>query len=54
MIGLAAVNRTQLLPSLQNGETGAVKHLKQNIAAEIVLGALIVAVVGYLGLISPA
>lgn len=54
MIALAAINRTQLLPSLHNGEPGAVKHLKRNIAAEIGIGALIVAIVGYLGMISPS
>ncbi len=54
MIGLAAVNRSQLLPSLDNRETGAVGQLKRNIAAEILLGGLVVAIVGYLGMISPS
>jgi copper resistance protein D len=53
MIGLAAVNRTRLLPRLSSGETGATDQLTRNIGAEIVLGCLIIAAVGYLGLTSP-
>ena len=54
MIAYAAVNRSQLLPALENSDGGVVARLRHNVAAELVLGVLVVAVVGYLGLISPS
>jgi copper resistance protein D len=53
MIGLAAVNRSLLLPGLHNGEAMASRQMGYNLAAEIVLGATVVAIVGYLGMTAP-
>ena len=54
MIAFAAVNRSQLLPALEQGQGGVLARLRHNVAAELVLGALVVAIVGYLGMISPS
>lgn len=53
MIALAICNRSQLLPALRNREKGAVKSLARNVVAEIVLAFLVIAIVGYLGLMPP-
>jgi putative copper resistance protein D len=54
MIALAICNRSQLLPALRNGEKGAVRSLARNVVAEIALAFLVIAIVGYLGLMPPA
>jgi copper resistance protein D len=54
MIAFAAVNRSQLLPALENGEGGVLARLRHNVTAELVLAVLVVAIVGYLGMISPS
>lgn len=54
MIAYAAVNRSQLLPALENGEGGVLARLRHNVATELVLAVLVVAIVGYLGMISPS
>lgn len=54
MIALAAVNRSQLLPALRNGEKDALLRLRRNVAGEIALGASVIAIVGYLGLMPPS
>lgn len=53
MIALAAVNRLQLVPALgvRNGEV--TRQLAFSVLAEIVLGAFIIAIVGYLGQMPP-
>ena len=53
MIALAAANRLQLVPALgvKNGEV--TRQLAFSVAAEIVLGAAIIAIVGYLGQMPP-
>ena len=53
MIALAAANRLQLVPALgvKNGEV--TRQLAFSVLAEIVLGAAIIAIVGYLGQMPP-
>jgi len=54
MIVLAAVNRSQLLPALGHCDKGVVGRLKNNVVGEIVLALIVIAIVGYLGLMPPA
>lgn len=53
MIALAVINRSHLLPALRNHENGAVRRLHNNVMVEAVLGAAVIAIVGYLGLMPP-
>jgi len=53
MIGLAGVNRMQLVPALGHANDSVVHQLGRSVKAEIVLGLLIVSLVGYLGQIAP-
>jgi putative copper resistance protein D len=53
MIGLAAVNRSILLPGLHNGEANASRQMRYNTLVEIALGVTVVAIVGYLGMTAP-
>ncbi len=53
MIGLAAVNRSLLLPGLHNGEARASRQMGYNVVVEIALGVTVVAIVGYLGMTAP-
>jgi copper resistance protein D len=53
MIALAVINRMQLVPALRDGEYGITWFLGQSVRAEILLGALVVGIAGYLGLMPP-
>ena len=53
MIALAVINRMQLVPALGDGENKVTRFLAHSVAAEILLGALIVGLAGYLGLMPP-
>jgi putative copper resistance protein D len=54
MLGFAAMNRWVLTPRLGAGDPSAAIALRHNAIAEIVLGALVVALVGLLGITAPA
>jgi len=54
MLGVAAVNRWRLTPLLRTGDLRAAIALSRNASAEIVLGVLVVALVGLLGITAPA
>jgi putative copper resistance protein D len=57
MIALAVVNRLVIVPELGAGRPGddgqPIQHLARNARAELVLGVLIVAIVGALGIMAP-
>jgi putative copper resistance protein D len=53
MIALAAVNRWRLVPALRSGEPGAPHDLARSIGAEIALGATVIAIAAWLGLMPP-
>jgi len=53
MIALAVVNRMQLVPALRDGDSMTARFLARSVRAEILLGALVVGIVGYLGLMPP-
>ena len=53
MIALAVINRMQLVPALGDGENKVTRFLARSVVAEILLGALIVGIAGYLGLMPP-
>jgi putative copper export protein len=53
MIALAVINRMQLVPALRDGENATARFLARSVRAEILLGALVVAIAGYLGLMPP-
>jgi putative copper resistance protein D len=54
MLCVAAVNRWLLTPRLRTGDVRAAIALRRNAGAEILLGALVVALVGVLGITAPA
>ena len=53
MIALATTNRFQLVPAIGFANGGVVRQLRYSVFAEIALGALVIAVVGYLGQMAP-
>lgn len=53
MIALAVINRMQLVPALRDGESATTRFLARSVRAEILLGALVVGIAGYLGLMPP-
>jgi copper resistance protein D len=53
MIALAVINRMQLVPALRDGESMTARFLARSVRAEILLGALVVGIAGYLGLMPP-
>ena len=53
MVALAVVNRMQLVPALRDGENRITRFLGQSVRAELFLGALVVGIAGYLGLMPP-
>jgi copper resistance protein D len=53
MIGLAVVNRIQLVPTLGTVGGAVIRQLGLSVLAEIVLGTLIIVLVGYLGQMAP-
>jgi len=54
MLGVAAANRWLLTPRLAAGDVRAAIALTRNARAEILLGALVIALVGVLGITPPA
>jgi len=54
MLAFAAVNRWMLTPRLDTADPTAAIALRRNAIAEIVLGVLVVALVGLLGITAPA
>jgi putative copper resistance protein D len=54
MLAVAAVNRWLLAPRLAAGDVRAAIALRRNANAEILLGALVIALVGVLGITPPA
>jgi putative copper resistance protein D len=54
MLGVAATNRWLLTPRLAAGDVRAAIALRRNANAEILLGALVIALVGLLGITAPA
>lgn len=53
MVSLALANRFSLLPEIAAGKTEAQETLFASTVAELVVGALIVAIIGFLGILSP-
>ena len=53
MIALASLNRWRFAPHLRTGGEGSVRSLTASVRAEIVLGVIVVAIAGYLGLTAP-
>ncbi|MBV9331323.1 MAG: CopD family protein [Alphaproteobacteria bacterium] len=53
MISLALANRFGLLPGLKRGEKEVREQLSLSVVAELVAGIAVIAVVGFLGLLSP-
>jgi putative copper resistance protein D len=53
MIALAAINRMQLVPALRDGECATTRFLARSVRAEILLGALVAGIAGYLGTMPP-
>jgi putative copper export protein len=54
MLVVAAANRWLLTPRLAAGDVRAAIALRRNASAEILLGALVIALVGVLGITAPA
>jgi putative copper resistance protein D len=54
MIGLAVANRLQLVPALGIRNGHLTQQLALNVAAEILLGVAVIAIVGYLGQMAPS
>jgi putative copper resistance protein D len=53
MVGLAVANRLQLVPALAVRNGHLTRQLGLNVAAEILLGVAVIAIVGYLGQMAP-
>ena len=53
MIVLAVVNRLELVPALGSAGAHTVRQLSRSVAAEILLAALVIGIVGYLGQMAP-
>ena len=53
MIVLAVINRQQLVPALGKHNDGITRQLAYSVAVEILLGALVIGIVGYLGQMPP-
>ena len=53
MVCLAALNRWRFAPALPGGGERPMRHLAFSVGAEIALGLLVVAIVGFLGTMSP-
>ena len=53
MIALAAVNRWRFVPDLRRGEPGAPHDLARSVGVEIALGAAVVSIAAWLGLMPP-
>ena len=53
MVALAVVNRLELVPSLKTGSEKIARQLDRSVLAEILLGMLVIAIVGYLGQMAP-
>jgi putative copper resistance protein D len=53
MVALAVNNRWRLLPALENGDSAPVSALARNIATEIALALVVVAIAGFLGSTTP-
>jgi putative copper resistance protein D len=56
IVAIAAVNRLRLAPRLAAppAQAGAVRALRRNVIAELIIGVIVVAVVGWLGVMPPA
>jgi copper resistance protein D len=54
MVVLAVVNRLELVPALGAGAANTTRQLSFSVYAEILLGALVLGIVGYLGQMAPA
>lgn len=54
MVAIAAYNRERLAPRIANGDRSALGTLARNARIELGLGAVVVAIVGHLGLLPPA
>ncbi|HEY2836412.1 MAG TPA: CopD family protein [Rhizomicrobium sp.] len=54
MIILAVVNRLELVPALAGGGGKVAKRLAYSVFAEVLLGALVIFIVGYLGQMAPS
>lgn len=54
MVAIAAYNRERLSPQIGAGDRSALRQLARNARVELVLGVMIVAIVGHLGISVPA
>jgi copper resistance protein D len=53
MVVLAVVNRLELVPALDAGHANTARQLSLSVFAEIILGIVVIAIVGYLGQMAP-
>jgi putative copper resistance protein D len=53
MVALALANRLSLVPGMETGDAEAGRNLVGSVTAELATGAIIVVIVGFLGLLSP-